>query len=189
MRGYGFTTAEGRGAYDGAAWPPPSPSGPGAWTAAPAPSPLQGRVRAHRIEDLPFAIDEALWVVELDGDVRRERRLTSGARGRLVARIGAWDGACAADYARDCEVRAQERAVDGPDGADGELMRGYLDDLHTCVTGGLPRVTAAGAAGYIGARIAGIAAGPGRYDEGAAAERTTQARWLAARLDLADHPG
>lgn len=188
MRGYGFTSAGGRGACDGADWPPPTASGPGAWTAAPAPSPLGGRVRALRIGDLPFAIDEALWVVELDGDVRRERRLTSGARGRLIARVAAWDDPCAVDFARDCEARARGRAAGGPDGADGELTRGYLDDLHRCVTADLPPVTAAGAAGYIGARIAALVAGPGRYPEGAAAERTAQARWLAGRLDLTDGP-
>ncbi len=53
---------------------------------------------------------------------------------------------------------------------------------------GAPPVTAAGAAGYIGARIAALVAGPGRYTEGAAAERTAQARWLAERLDLAERP-
>lgn len=183
MRGYGFTSAGGVGAYDGTAWPPPAGGRPGAWTAAPTPSPLRGRVRAHLVEDLPFHLDDALWVVELEGDVRREQRLSSAARGRLLARITAWDDASAAQFARACQERAA--AAGGPDD---ELMRGYLDDLHRCVTAGLPPVTAAGAAGYIGARIAAIAAGPARHAEGAAAERAEQAGWLAARLGLADPP-
>lgn len=187
MRGYGFTAADGRDAYDGVSWPLPLAGGPGAWAAAPAPSPLGGRVRALGVGDLPFHLDDAMWIVELDGDVRRELRLTSGARGRLVRRIAGWDGACAADYALGCEERA--RALEDPGGPDGELMRGYLDDLHRCVTADLPPVTAAGAAGYIGARVAALAAGPGAYRDAAAAEREAQARWIAGRLGLTDHPG
>lgn len=186
MVGYGFTAADGRAAYDGMTWPLPAAGGPGSWAAAPAPSPLGGRVRALAVADLPFHLDDAMWVVELDGDVRRELRLSSGARGRLVRRVAGWDGACAAEFALGCEARA--RAADDPGGPDGELMRGYLDDLHRCVTTGLPPVAAAGAAGYIGARIAALAAGPGAYRDGAEAERAAQARWLATRLELPDHP-
>jgi hypothetical protein len=185
--GYGFTTADGRGTYDGVTWPLPTADGPGAWAAAPSPSPLRGRVRALGVEDLPFHLDDAMWTVELDGDVRRGLRLSSAARGRLVGRVTGWDGACASGFARACEERA--RAAADPGGPDGELMRGYLDDLHRCVTAGLPPITAAGAAGYIGARIAALAAGPGAYREGAAAERAAQARWLATRLGLTDHRG
>lgn len=186
MRGYGFTGADGRGIYDGAVWPLPSGAGPGPWTAAPVPSPLRGRVRAHRPEDLPYFLDDALWVVELDGDVRREERLLSGDRGRLVARVEAWDEECADEFARECEVRAIRQAPGITSGGERDLMIGYLDDLHRCVGSGLPPMTAAGPAGYIGARVAAIAAGPGRYSEGAAAERAAQARWLAARLGLGD---
>ena len=186
MRGYGFTTLDGLGSYDGVTWPLPAARGPGAWAAASSPSPLGGRVRALGLGDLPFHLDDAMWVVELDGDVRRELRLSSGARGRLVRRVGGWDGACAAEFALECEVRA--RAAGDPGGPDGELMGGYLDDLHRCVTAGLPPAAAAGAAGYIGARVAALAAGPGAYADGAAAERAAQSRWLATRLELPDHP-
>ncbi|HTI35417.1 MAG TPA: hypothetical protein VL422_17195 [Miltoncostaea sp.] len=187
MRGYGFTAADGRGTHDGVRWPLPTASGPGDWATAPPPSPLRGRVRGLGVADLPFHLDDAMWVVELDGDVRREQRLSSATRGRLVTRVAAWDEACATDYAHGCELRA--RAFADPGGADGELMGGYLDDLHRCVTAGLPPVTAAGAAGYIAARVAAIAAGPGAHPDGAAAERAAQARWLADRLGLADDPG
>ena len=184
MRWYGFTGAGGRGLYDGAVWPAPSGPEPGAWTVAPPLSPLRGRVRAHRPDDLPYFLDEALWVVELDGEVREEERLISGDRGRLVARVEGWDGACAADFALACEERATGQVATAPPGAEDDLMRGYLDDLRRCVGGALPSVPAAGAAGYIGARIAAIAAGPERYAEGAAAERAEQGRWLVARLGI-----
>lgn len=188
MHGFGFTTADGWGPYDGVTWPRPTGRGPGDWVRAPVPSPLQGRVRAHRIVDLPYFLDAALWVVELDGDVRREQRLSSAARGRLVARVAGWDDACAADFAGGCADRASRRATPVPRGPDGELMRGYMDDLRRCITAGIPSLRAAAAAGYIGARLAAIAAGHGRHPEGAGEERADQARWLAARLGLSDLP-
>jgi hypothetical protein len=185
---YGFTGADGRDLFDGAAWPAPSGDGPGAWAAAPAGSPLRGRVRGHRASDLPFAIDDVLWVVELDGDVREEPRLVSARRGRLVSRVVGWDHACAAAFVRDCAARAAARVAATPGDGDRVLAAGYLDDLRRYAEESYSPASAAGTAAYIGARIAGIAAGPGGYEAGTDQERAAQAAWLAERLRLAETP-
>ena len=111
MLAYVFTAADGRDLFDGALWAPPAEDGPGAWTTAAAESPLRGRVRGHRASELPYAIDDALWVVELDGGLREERRLISADRGRLVARIAGWDHVCATSFVEDCQARAAGRVA------------------------------------------------------------------------------
>jgi hypothetical protein len=186
---YGFTAADGRGLFDGALWAPPAGEGPGAWTTAAPESPLGGRVRGHRVPGLPYAIDDALWVVELDGGLREEARLISADRGRLVARIAGWDHVCAAEFVRGCESRAAGRVAVMPPGDDRDLAGGYLGDLRRYVEESYSPASAAGTAAYIGARIAGIVAGPGGYDAGAGEERAAQAAWLADRLALTETPG
>ena len=110
MLAYGFTAPDGLSLYDGLLWPAPSGPEPGAWIAAPVPSPLQGRVRAHLTHDLPYVLDEVLWVIGLDGDVREHERLIRADRGRLVASVEGWDEACATDFL-ECEVRAAGRSA------------------------------------------------------------------------------
>lgn len=188
MLGYAFTACDGRDLFDGVVWPPPTAAGPGPWTRAPAASPLRGRVRCHRASDLPYAIDDLLWVVEIDGGVREEERLLSAERGRLVTRVIGWDHACATALVRDCEVRAAARVAAMPPGDDHHLADGYLGDLRHYVGECHSPASAAGTAAYIGARIAGIAAGEGGYAAGAADERAAQAAWLAARLTLSETP-
>lgn len=185
---YGFTGTGGRDLFDGAVWATPAGDRPGAWATVAPGSPLRGRVRAHRASGLPYAIDDALWVVELDGDVREETRLLSAERGRLVRRIVDWDHACATAFACGCERRAAERVAALPAGADRDLADGFRDDLRRYVRESYSPASAAGTAAYIGARIAGIAAGPGGYDAGAGQERAAQAAWLADRLHLTETP-
>lgn len=186
---YAFTAADGRDLFDGARWGPPDGGLRGAWTTAAAGSPLRGRVRGYRASDLPYAIDDALWVVELDGDPREEARLISAGRGRLVAPVAGWDPGCAAAFVQGCATRAAERVRAMPDGDDRDLADAYLDDLRRYVEESYNPGSAAGTAAYIGARIAGIAAGPGGYDAGSREERAAQAAWLAERLGLAETPG
>ncbi len=188
MLGYGFTATDGRDLFDGVVWPPPADGGPGPWTSGPAASPLRGRVRAHRAADLPYAIDDLLWVVELDGGVREERRLVSAERGRLLRRIGGWDHACAAGFTGDCDARAAARVAAMPAGEDRTLADCYLADLRRYVDESYSPASAAGTAAYIGARIAGIAAGRDGYAAGAGEERAAQAGWLAQRLRLTATP-
>ena len=75
--------------------------------------------------------------------------------------------------------------------ADGDrtLAEGYLDDLRRYAQESYSPASAAGTAAYIGARIAGIAAGPGGYAAGTDGERAAQAAWLAERLRLTETPG
>ena len=188
MLAYGFTGADGRDLFDGAAWPAPAGDRPGAWAAAPAGSPLRGRVRGHRASDLPYAIDDVLWIVELDGDVREESRLVSAERGRLVTRVVGWDHVCAAAFARDCASRAAARVAAMPEGEDRSLAEGYLGDLRRYAEESHSPASAAGTAAYIGARIAGIVAGQGGYAPGTDGERAAQAAWLAERLGLTATP-
>ncbi len=94
--------------FTGVAWPLPHGRGAG-WVEARS-SPGAG-VHACALEDLPYWIDQELWAVELDGEVRRSRRQLVGARGRLIARVQEWP-AVQAGFTGACIERTKKRVID-----------------------------------------------------------------------------
>ena len=94
--------------FTGVAWPRPDARGAG-WVRA---RPKTGSgVHACALEDLPYWIDQELWIVELEGEVRRARRQLVGARGRLIARVQEWPTA-QAGFTGACIERTRKRVIE-----------------------------------------------------------------------------
>jgi hypothetical protein len=128
-------------------------------------------VHALRPEALAPWLAEELWLVELDGGAEEiVPGVLVAPRGRLVARVEAWNDEAAREFARACAERARE-------GATG-LAAEFADDATSAAekaTAGPPAVLA----GYMAAHAA-EAKVPGTF----AAERRRQSLWLAERLGL-----
>jgi hypothetical protein len=130
--------------------------------------PSRNGVHACRAGDLPYWLDEELWVAELDGPILEEDRMLVAARGRLVEQLGDWDGDALRALARACVERG--RAYPG-----GEDAADWAEHPVGAVS-----------AIYIVAHAAGVrAVESGRpYEDGFAEERAWQAEWIASRLSL-----
>ena len=132
MHAYKFLASGGAGRFSGFEWPRPEGDEPGAWVSdGPVAVCLTG-VHACRVTDLPDWLDDELWEVELDGEVREEASMVVGERGRLVRRLEAWDALAAAALADECAWRARTIAVRAlrRDGAAAEADRlETVDDL------------------------------------------------------------
>jgi hypothetical protein len=203
---YKFLSAGAQGPFTGYRWPVPGPGGAGAWVEAPDERPDHG-VHACRIADLAFWLDAELWRVELAEPVVEGYRHIIGARGRLLDRVSSWSVEMARGFGEACIWRARDRSREALRGAgldeDATLLARcqLLPELHAASRELLLRGGLAGAlagyvaeaidfllaedpscAAYIAARAAVVAAG-GTESE-FAAERESQARWLAERLGL-----
>ena len=108
MTGYLFLGSGAVGLFDGRRWPTPD-GGPADWVTGRVDSP--NAIRAYRLGDLPYWLDDELWVVEVDGDIRRDPRLTRASRGRLCHWIDAWDAGAARAMALACAERAKDAAI------------------------------------------------------------------------------
>jgi hypothetical protein len=210
VHAYAFLDPAATDYVSGVRWPVPDEPGPGAWLEAGAGTPLRG----YSSDQLLWWLDQHLWEVELDGEVRETDRSILGARGRLLAPVHAWTPDVARELTTDCALRLRDRAVaaleaDGRDGAavlagaddlesiaeaaataasgegDGSLLAGYTADLVR-VASFMPD-PARGAA--VAARIAAHAHAGGDegkpgYEESYAEERARQRDWLRTRLGL-----
>jgi hypothetical protein len=131
-------------------------------------------VHACRVEHLPYWLMHELWEIELDGEVRHERRKLVADRGQLGGRIEDWTLAAAAGFSEACVLRARERA-EHADGEHGEQLAQLAADAAANAAKGNAALV-----GYIVARAAEIDGGVDWYG----AERESQARWLASELGL-----
>jgi hypothetical protein len=194
--------ASGRvGPFSGFRWPEP-----GAWVHATGDlDACRSGIHACRTEDLPWWLGEELWVIELQGQPRREGHKIVAPAGRLQARVAQWTMDCAGEYAQACAWRARDSAVEAlghaglPAAADAIARCETLDDLLararrladqvpvgriilTMAGDGAVRALtgAAPTTAYIAAHAALRVGGPTAY----AVERGWQARWLVERLGL-----
>jgi len=198
---YKFLLADRTSPFAGARWPEPG----GGWVAAAPPGVPGGRVHlvhACRPSDLAYWINEALWMVELDGHVGNVdgTALTAG-RGRLVLAVPGWEEA-AADLAADCTARLAALAGSQP-AISGETARElgmYADevrrtwsDFESGVQSETPVAAVAADIAYTLAHAQGVAGWTGESlaaadDTGADnpydLERVRQGQWLAHRLGL-----
>ena len=155
--------------FAGVAWPPP-----GEWLVSDAPSELcRHGVHGLLPDVLATWIAEELWRVELDGGEELAPGIVVAPRGRLVARVEAWNDETAREFAHACVAhvrgaagRAAEYAADATELAD----RVVADDSATRI-------------GYMAAHAAEAMA-PGGFP----AERRWQSRWLADRLGVTGQP-
>jgi hypothetical protein len=163
------------------------------------------------VDQLPFWLNDELWLVELAGEVRREERKLVAGHGRLVERVGAWTpdaasrfgAACGgrvrahavaalrgAGFEREAEevaaaswhgLRAVAERVDRRRAADAYASATYAADAGEFVERPVSAAYIAAAAAAHAADVAGTSA-----REAAAAERAWQADWLRRELALTD---
>lgn len=177
---YKFLSRGAVGPFSGFRWPTPAAGGPGQWVEA---GPGDG-VHACRPSDLPYWIDEELWVAELSGAVQVTHHQVVAPRGRLLARVDAWRELARA-FAVDCSATLRARvdaALAGGGVAAGKaaLLRGYAADAEMWARGG-----EVAAAAFAATRAAAVLAG---HPAAQADERRRQAAWLERRLGAARAP-
>ena len=186
MRLYVFLSRERESFLTGVRWPAPANGEPAPWVEAGIDGPADA-VRGHELADLTWWLDDELWEIELDGELRRVRRSLLGDRGRLLRRIDAWTPAAADDLTAACVGRIQEHAVEARrSGAEtaAEQLDGHAADAISYAREGRG-ARGAGVAAYIAAHAVagGDRSAPG-YERRFDLEREWQAEWLKARLSL-----
>jgi hypothetical protein len=138
---YKFLRAAGSrfvGPFSGVAWP-----AIGEWCGRDA-------VSGCRLSDLPYWVDETLWLVELRGPIVETEIKVTGADGRLVRHVQGWDRAAARAFAAECAGRVRELAVD-------ELRRaGRGDQAAALERARAPKAVAKRAGGILGAGAVGL---------------------------------
>jgi len=166
MIAYKFLRADGSSVFTGFSWSLPN-GGPGSWVESNI-EPCRSGIHACRAEHLPLWVGQALYEVELDGEIVEQRTKVVASRARLTRRIDAWDE-LRDDYARMCADRAHElaRGVSPP-----------LEQWEAVIEPSVPEGPAL--LGFVAARIAEEIAGPDAYH----AERARQTDWLVDRLGL-----
>lgn len=105
--------AAGRGLFSGFVWPLPENGTPGQWVTAALP--LERCVRGIHVcrqRDLPYWLDDELWVIEVRGEILEHETMMLAEEGRLVRRVDTWDRDAALTFARTCSQRAQGFAVE-----------------------------------------------------------------------------
>jgi hypothetical protein len=173
---------------------------PGVWIHARSQRPGEG-VHACRKGDLPFWIDDELWLVELDGRIRDHETQVEAQRARLTERLAEWDDHAKREFAAACALRtgalaaealgkdvsrglreagtvaallAQVEALQAPSNFAAEML-GYARDACVRALEGN-----AGSASHTAAVAA--EALRGRRGSSFARERAWQARWILRRV-------
>jgi hypothetical protein len=196
---YKFLLPGGVGPFSGFAWPEDR------WVAASeAPTPCRAGVHGCRVGDLPWWLQDELWVAEFAEPVRDAGRKVVSTRARLRERVDAWNAETSRTFAEACAARARDRAADAlerPGASDAaralracdspERVRDVARDLDVpeaarisvlmasdgarrAISG--PTATAA----YIAAHAARQIGGPDAMD----AERRWQSDWLVDHLGI-----
>ena len=167
MIAYKFLRADGTSPFMRFRWELPA-EGPGAWVEGAA-DPCRSGVHACRPRDLPYWAGDALFEVELEGEVVASASKVVAPRGRLLSRLDAWEEEVREAYQAMCAERGHLLAAEG-----GARLEKW-DELVEPFTAQGP-----GPAGFCAARIAEEARGPDAFH----VERAAQAAWLAERLGL-----
>lgn len=103
---YVFLRAGRRASLDDVVWPAPDAGEPGAWAVSGA-----DPIRVYPPDELLWWLDDELWAVELDGDLRREGHAVVAERGRLLGRIEGWGHQAADDLVEACAFRVRDAAA------------------------------------------------------------------------------
>jgi hypothetical protein len=111
MRAFKFLSKGAIGRFSDFAWPQPERDEHGAWVSGGLPELCLVGVHACRLTDLTEWIDDELWEIELDGEIREELSMVVGERGRLVRRVDEWDSSCAEEFTQACIWRARATTV------------------------------------------------------------------------------
>jgi len=122
VRAYAFLGAGGTSFLTGLHWPDPS-----TWVER-----NDEAVRASEPDQLVWWLDDELWEVELDGEVRALGRALTASRARLLRRVEEWTDAAATELVLACARRVRDAAVEAlaAEGRDDDAaMLATADDL------------------------------------------------------------
>lgn len=108
-----FLSEGGRGIFSDFRWPLPWNGTPGSWVTAGLPlEPCVNGIHVCREDDLPYWIDDELWVIELRGEVTTHDRMIVAEEGRLVTMIADWNRETAMSFAEVSALRARDAAAE-----------------------------------------------------------------------------
>ena len=170
---YAFLSENAVAFLSGFAWPQPTNGSPGEWVHAGADAPRDA-VRAVRVDQLPWWLDDELWEVELGGERSADGRAITAERARLVRRVQAWNGDVAGELVQACEQRVR-----------GARLTDYADDVKLYAADADRPAAAAAVAAYIAAHaLAGGDKSAVGYEDAFERERQWQVEWLKRRLQL-----
>jgi len=114
MKAYKFLTGGGTGRFSEFQWPLPIKDGVGDWVdAGEELEDCRTGVHACTPRQLLDWIDDELWEIELDGEIVERDAMIVAQRGRLLARITAWNDGMAQEFAEACAWRARDFAFRG----------------------------------------------------------------------------
>jgi hypothetical protein len=186
VRLYVFLSSGRESFLTGVRWPAPESGGPAAWVETGADAPDDG-VRGYEVGDLTWWLDEELWELELDGELRPARNSLLAERGRLLRRVDSWTPEVAEELTEACVERIREHAAEArQSGAtvEAEQYDGLASDAVVYAQDG-GGARGAGVAAYIAAHaVAGANRDAPGYQRRFDLEREWQAAWLKARLSL-----
>lgn len=113
MHAFKFLSEGQRGIFSDFRWPLPRNGTPGSWVTAGLPlEPCVNGIHVCREDDLPYWIDDELWMIELRGEVAAHDRMIVAEEGRLVRKIDSWNRETATSFAEACALRARGAAVE-----------------------------------------------------------------------------
>jgi hypothetical protein len=114
MKAYKFLTHGGTGRFSDFQWPVPTADGLGEWVeAGEALEDCRTGIHACTPRQMLDWIDDELWEIELDGEIVEGDVMIVAERGRLLARVAAWDDQTAQEFADVCAWRSREFALRG----------------------------------------------------------------------------
>lgn len=106
----------------------------GVWLDAHESDPCRKGFHACTLADLPYWISDELWLVDLDGDLRRGTHKTVATQIRLTGRVTTWTTEVGREMAQDCLARtafhaAEELRVAGRGEAADRLLSAPASEL------------------------------------------------------------
>jgi hypothetical protein len=168
------------GPLSGFVWPQPSDDRPGAWVdVGPQLEPCRVGVHACSVRDLSSWLHDTLWLVELDGELRRSVGSVVASRGRLVREVEGWRSGGAARFTQAAYDHARARAAAEP-----PERRAAAEPCLLSAAYHIPRGSTALAA-FCAAMSVARSRGITHFEQaGYDAERRWQSRWIARDLGL-----
>jgi hypothetical protein len=159
VKAYKFLARGARGRFSDFQWPTPTAESAGDWVDAGEPlEDCRTGVHACARRQLLDWIDDELWEIELAGQIVERDAMIVAQRGRLAARITAWDEGTATEFSHTCAWRARDfafrelRRLGLTEEAEGLVAAAELEEMQTAA------VEAFGRAHGGGAELSGFAA-------------------------------
>lgn len=183
MIAYKFLALGAVGRFSGFVWPRPD-TRHYQWVTTDRVELCNSGIHACRLQDLPFWLDDELWLIELDGDVVQEDGVVVANRARLLEHVSAWSHDAAREFARSCSLRARELATQAT--RDASPRAHAIDtiaatcEIHANASPAEPAYMSWVAFTGYGLRMIGDL----REGDGGAGEGRVQADWLAQRVEL-----